>query len=122
MRSLGSHSFIAGVRTRLKKYSRPIQMIPKIKCSQRRTIISFAPALPRKEKCGCHSGNPRVVRYKSMRHLCHSLLVPEHTSEKYALAHSNVSAGGMLSAFFRVHLWVHRATPYSKSSATMGST
>src|SRR5260370_18832765 len=66
MRSLGSHFFIAGVRTRLKKYSKPIQMMPKMRCSQRRAIISFASAVSSKAKCGRHAGNESAKRLKIM--------------------------------------------------------
>src|ERR1700737_1218557 len=55
-RTPGSSAFIEGVATTLKKYSSPIQMIPKIKCSHRNAINSFA-APPGKLKCGFHSGN-----------------------------------------------------------------
>src|ERR1700738_1770663 len=57
MRTPGSSAFIEGVATRLKKYSKPIQVIPKIKCSQRSAINSFAAASSRKLKCGFHAGN-----------------------------------------------------------------
>src|SRR6266403_5331889 len=56
-RTPGSRAFIEGVSTKLKKYSSPIQMIPKIKCSHRSAINSFAAASARKVKCGFHSGN-----------------------------------------------------------------
>src|SRR6266446_767585 len=56
-RTPGSSAFIEGVSTRLKKYKSPIQMIPKIKCSQRNAINSFAAAFARKLKCDLHSGN-----------------------------------------------------------------
>src|SRR5260221_2267167 len=56
-RTPGSSAFIEGVTTKLKKYKSPIQMIPKIKCSHRSAINSFAPALARKVKCGLHSWN-----------------------------------------------------------------
>src|SRR6266851_5243598 len=56
-RTPGSKAFIEGVHTKLKKYKSPIQMIPKITCSQRSAINSFAAAFARKLKCGFHSGN-----------------------------------------------------------------
>src|SRR6266849_4892751 len=65
-RTPGSSAFIEGVSTKLKKYKSPIQMIPKIKCSQRSAINSFAAAFARKLKCGLHSGNVANGR-KSMR-------------------------------------------------------
>src|ERR1700730_18043487 len=66
MRTPGSNAFIEGVSTKLKKYKSPIQTIPKIKCSHRRAINSFAAAWERKVKCGSHSGN--VARHnKDMR-------------------------------------------------------
>src|SRR5882762_2526057 len=65
-RTPGSRAFIEGVSTKLKKYSSPIQMIPKIKCSHRNAINSFAAAFARKLKWGFHSGNIASSR-KSMR-------------------------------------------------------
>src|SRR5260370_17263416 len=62
----GSRAFIEGVSTKLKKYSSPIQMIPKIKCSHRSAINSFAAASARKLKWGFHSGNVASSR-KHMR-------------------------------------------------------
>src|ERR1700732_5639446 len=56
-RTPGSSAFIEGVPTKLKKYSNPIQIIPKIKCSHRSAINSFAAAFATKLKCGFHSGN-----------------------------------------------------------------
>src|SRR5713226_6869416 len=76
IRSWGSHFFIAGVRTRLKKYSKPIQMMPKMRCSQRRTIISFAAAPPRKEKCGRHAGN-------EYRNRCRNMATPRNSGESF---------------------------------------
>src|SRR5216684_6105693 len=65
-RTPGSSAFIEGVSTRLKKYKSPIQIIPKIKCSQRSAINSFAAAFARKLKCGFHSGNV-ASSHKPMR-------------------------------------------------------
>src|SRR5258707_31813 len=65
-RTPGSSVFIEGVSTRLKKYKSPIQMIPKIKCSHRSAINSFAAALASKVKCGFHSGNV-ASSHKDMR-------------------------------------------------------
>src|ERR1700719_4476317 len=56
-RTPGSSAFMEGVPTKLKKYSSPIQIIPKIKCSHRSAINSFVAALATKLKCGFHSGN-----------------------------------------------------------------
>src|ERR1700724_1647418 len=53
----GSSAFIEGVPTKLKKYSKPIQMIPKIKCSHRSAINSLAAGSLKKLRCGFHSGN-----------------------------------------------------------------
>src|ERR1700730_8679074 len=65
-RTPGSSAFIEGVSTKLKKYKSPIQMIPKMKCSHRSAINSFAAALARKVTCGFHPGN--VARsHKDMR-------------------------------------------------------
>src|ERR1700737_1348349 len=55
-RTPGSSAFIESAAPTLKKYSSPIQMIPKIKCSHRNAINSFATP-PGKLKCGFHSGN-----------------------------------------------------------------
>src|SRR5260370_16751671 len=65
-RTPGSKAFIEGVPTKLKKYNSPIQMIPKIKCSQRSAISSFAAAFASKLKCGFHSGND-ASSHKPMR-------------------------------------------------------
>src|SRR5258708_10893448 len=65
-RTPGSRAFIEGVSTKLKKYSSPIQIIPKIKCSHRNAINSFAAAFARKLKWGFHSGNIASSR-KHMR-------------------------------------------------------
>src|SRR6476646_8593840 len=54
MRMGGSSRVIVGVPTRLKKYSRPIQRMPKMKCSQRSTNISVAMAFSGKAKWGAH--------------------------------------------------------------------
>src|ERR1700688_3572312 len=56
-RTPGSSAFIAGVPTKLKKYKSPIQIIPKIMCSHRSAINSFAAAFATNLKCGLHSGN-----------------------------------------------------------------
>src|SRR5260370_21380673 len=65
-RTPGSSAFIEGVSTRLKKYKSPTQIIPKIKCSQRSAINSFAAAFARKLKCGFHSWNV-ASSHKPMR-------------------------------------------------------
>src|SRR5713226_6819891 len=65
-RTPGSRAFNEGVPTKLKKYKSPIQMIPKIKCSHRSAINSFAAAFARKLKCGFHSGND-ASSHKPMR-------------------------------------------------------
>src|ERR1700747_2682368 len=65
-RTPGSSAFIEGVSTRLRKYKSPIQIIPKIKCSQRSAINSFAAAFARKLKGGLDSGNVASSR-KHMR-------------------------------------------------------
>src|SRR6202171_4200146 len=56
-RTPGASVFIEGVSTKLKKYKSPIQIMPKIKCSHRSAITSFAAEFARKLKCGFHSGN-----------------------------------------------------------------
>src|ERR1700740_1795695 len=65
-RAAGSSAFIEGVPTKLKKYSKPIQMIPKMKCSHRSAINSFAAGSLRKLKCGFHAGND-ASSHKHMR-------------------------------------------------------
>src|SRR5258708_19865780 len=65
-RTPGSSTFIEGVSTRLKKYKSPIQMIPKIKCSHRSAINSFAAALASKVKSDFHSRND-ATNHKDMR-------------------------------------------------------
>src|ERR1700687_5633978 len=74
-RTPGSSAFIEGVSTRLKKYKSRIQIIPKIKCSQRSAINSFAAAFARKVKCGFHSGNVasshKPMREPPLKHSMH---------------------------------------------------
>jgi hypothetical protein len=44
-------------------------MMPKMRCSQRRTIISLASGFSRKEKCGLHAGKVSAKRTKSIESL-----------------------------------------------------
>src|SRR6266404_2974519 len=70
-RTPGSSAFIEGVPTKLKKYSNPIQIIPKMKCSQRSAINSLAAGSLKKLKCGFHSGNDATSHkhIASLRHI-----------------------------------------------------
>src|SRR6266404_2299808 len=70
-RTPGSSAFIEGVPTKLRKYSKPIQMIPKIKCSHRSAINSLAAGSLKKLKCGFHSGNEASSHkhIASLRHI-----------------------------------------------------
>jgi hypothetical protein len=43
--------------------------MPKMRCSQRRTIISLASGFSRKEKCGLHAGKVSAKRTKSIESL-----------------------------------------------------
>jgi hypothetical protein len=60
-----------GVPTKLKKYSKPIQVIPKIKWSHRSAINSFAEGSLKKLKCGFHAGNDASSHkhIASLRHI-----------------------------------------------------
>src|SRR5690348_17901937 len=44
-------------------------MMPKIKCSQRSAIISFARGFSRNEKCGVHAGKKCASKSKNMESL-----------------------------------------------------
>src|SRR6267378_2877854 len=77
-RTPGSSAFIEGVPTKLKKYSKPIQMIPKIKCSHLSAINSLAAGSFKKLKCGLHSGNDASSHklIANLRHI-YRLQVPD---------------------------------------------
>src|SRR6266852_7259977 len=51
-------------------------MMPKMRCSQRRTIISFAAAPPRKEQYGRHAGN-------EYRNRCRNMATPRNSGASF---------------------------------------
>src|SRR5215472_5671634 len=68
-RTPASSRLIEGMATKLKKYSKPIQVIPNMKCSQRTAINSLELASPRKLRCGLHAGNVSVATDSIIGHL-----------------------------------------------------
>src|SRR5690242_18128226 len=64
-------------------------MMPKIKCSQRRAIISLASGFSRSEKCGLHTGKVCARKSKNMESLRLQTQRATRGSPKTAREHRN---------------------------------